>query len=351
VTRFRWGPEDKRAVLEAAVELGNDRVAIAHRVGCTYKQLDNFIPDIRDEYKAAIDAFYARQRALREVPGALPPAASEQTVRPFAVPIPAPAQRREGELLKAVVFSDSHIPYQDDGALACVEAVIQDAKPDILVHLGDLIDAGELSEKFPVDPRRLGTLQQDIDFARTKLHQWAQLAPQAERWILEGNHESRLQRAIWRLQGPAREIARLDTFYEKLSWPELLQLKDIGWKWIGYREQPGRSVLPKLLVKHGDIVSQWAGFTAKREWMASGRSGISGHTHRAVPWPHTDDNGVARWIEDGCTCRYDIPWATHTDWQQAVTILTWNADRYLMDVEMPFIRNGQLLWRDKVYGR
>lgn len=346
-----WSAQERRRLLEAAAEFGPDRNAIASAVGRGVGIIDNYINhSCRKEYQAAIASWRLRRDAQMEVaPVASPAVPLQIPPAPFDVPVPAPASRVEGEKLVAVVFSYTHIPYHDDGALACVEAVIKAAKPQVLVHLGDLIDAGELSEKFPVDPRRLGTLQQDIDTARVKLHQWAQLAPQAERWLLEGNHESRLQRAIWRLQGPAREIAKLDSIYAKLAWNELLQLKDIGWKWVGYKDQPCRDALPKLLVKHGDIVSQWAGFTAKREWMASGRSGISGHTHRAIAWPHTDDNGVARWIEDGCTCRYDIPWATHTDWQQAVTILTWSADRYLMDVEMPFIRNGQTIWRGKEY--
>ena len=346
-----WTDEDGRYILEYVSTHGPDQMGMATGLGVTFGQLHNFISKkLRQPYNNAVEAYYRRVAAQREVAPVTSPAVPLQLPpAPFDVPVPAPATRVEGAKLVAVVFSDTHFPYQDDGALACVEAIIRAAKPDVLVHLGDLIDAGELSDKFPVDPRRLGTLQQDIDAARVKLHQWAKLAPQAQRWLCEGNHEDRLQRAIWRLQGPAREIARLDLFHEKLAWPELLQLKDIGWKWLGRRDQPGRDILPKLLVKHGDVVSQWAGFAAKREWMATGRSGISGHTHKAVAWPHTDDNGVARWIEDGCTCRYDIPWATHTDWQQAVTILTWSPDRYLMDVEMPFIRNGQTLWRGKEY--
>ncbi len=265
---------------------------------------------------------------------------------PFAVRVPKPARRTGAKPLKAVVFGDSHYPYQDDGAVACVEAVIRDFRPDVLVHLGDLLDAGQISSKFLLDPEHPTSLKQDILQVREKLAQWAQLAPSAERWLLEGNHEDRLRRLIWGLQGPARELATLGI----QNWVELLRLAQIGWTWVPYTSQPERGILPKMLVKHGDVVSQWAGFTAKREWMAYGHSGISGHTHRAIIWPHTDDNGVARWIECGCTCRYDIPWAgSRTDWQQAVTLLEWNADRYLMHAEQPFIRNGSLLWRSKEY--
>ena len=347
----RWTEEDDRRILEYVSAHGPRQQGLADFFGVTQGQIHNHIEKyLRARYVAAVEAYDRRMAAQREV---APPTHPQEILfdqlrlaaAPFAVPVPAPAKLREGERLTAVVFGDTHVPYQDDGALACVEAIIRAAKPDVLIHLGDLVDASQISEKFLQDPEHPSTLKQDIEIARTRLHQWARLAPKAQKFLLEGNHEDRLRRLIWGLQGAQRELALLGIN----GWPDLLQLADIGWTWIPYHEQPARGLLPKLLVKHGDVVSQWAGFTAKREWMAYGHSGISGHTHRAIAWPHTDDNGVARWIEAGCTCRYDIPWATRTDWQQAVTVLEWNADRYLMNVEQPYIRNGQTLWRGREY--
>lgn len=264
--------------------------------------------------------------------------------RPFEVPIPAPAGHVEGKSLKAVVFGDTHIRFHDPEALAIVEAVIVKEKPDVLVHLGDLIDAGMISEKFPVDPRRLETLQDDIDLAKVKLHQWAQLAPQAERWLLEGNHEQRLTRLIWNLKGAARELPRLNIFQQFMSWPIFLGLDEIGWKWVGYDDQPRDDILPRLLVKHGDVVRKFGGWSAKGEWEKSGRSGVSGHTHRANVWRHKDYNGQATWTESGCTCLYTTPGARNPDWQQAVTVYEWSADRSLMDVRQVLIRDGRAMW-------
>lgn len=353
--RQRLTPELKRKILEMAAERGPERSIVSAAVGISPSQLDGYITrHFRDEWQAASESWRRRKEAEAELKLAISkkPVDSilELPVRPFEVPVPVPAVPKEGKPKRAVIIGDSHIPFEDPGSIACFEAVLKASKPDYLVHLGDLLDASELSNKYPHDPLRPGSFQEDLDKARQKLHQWAQLAPGAQRVLVEGNHEDRLTKAIWSLKDASRELAKIDLFRRSFTWPKLLGLDEIGWRWIPYREQPARDVLPKLLVKHGERVSPWAGFTAKREWMAYGRSGISGHTHRATVWAHSDDNGVARWIEAGCTCRYDIPWARDTDWQQCVTVIDWSADLKLMTVEQALIRNGRTLWRGREYG-
>lgn len=269
-------------------------------------------------------------------------------VRPFDVPIPAPAKYADGKPLKAIAFGDTHIRFHDERCLAVIERIISDEQPDILLHVGDLLDAGMISQKFAIDPTRLETLQDDIDLARIKLHQWASLAPNAERWLLEGNHEERLTRLIWDLKGAQRELPRLRMFQKHMSWPVLLGLDEIGWNWVDYKDQPRDDILPKLLVKHGEVVRKFSGWSAKGEWEKSGRSGTSGHTHRANIWRHKDYNGQATWVETGCTCLLDkTPGARNPDWQQAVTIYEWSADRMLMDVRQISIRDGRAMFNGK----
>jgi len=301
-----------------------------------------YIPGITNEALQAITK-PARKPKL-ELDGVL-----TLPARPFEVKIPRPAKLVRGRSVRAVVFGDTHIRYHDEAALAVVEAVIKDVRPDVLVHLGDLLDAGKLSTKFATDPLRLETLQDDIDIAREKLAQWAALAPKARRWLCEGNHEQRLTRLIWGLEGAHRELPRLRNFQKYLSWPELLQLDDIGFNWIGIDDQPHDGVLPRLLVKHGDVVRKFGGATARGEWEKYGRSGISGHTHRANVWRHKDYNGQSTWTESGCTCLYSTPGAKDPDWQQAVTVLEWSADEALMHVEQILIREGRAIWGGKEF--
>lgn len=361
--RHRWSDADNRRLLEYAAAHGNDRAGLAAHLGLSHNTVCGHIDrTLRGRYQKAVRSYYDRMEAQREVAPFVPDAPSPSKrgafssvlnvpVRPFAVPLPAVAPSRTGKPLRAVVFGDTHIPFHDAPALAVVEAVIKDVKPDVLVHLGDLLDAGSLSMKFAVDPKRVDTLQGDIDFARTKLHQWARLAPKAERWLFEGNHEERLTRLVWGLDGAQRELARLRVFQQAMTWPVLLDTQAIGWRWVPYDQQPSRDCLPKLLVKHGHVVNKWGGITARNEWMRHGQSGVSGHSHRANIWRHRDDNGQSTWIEAGCTCRYDAPGAQSPDWQTAVTVIEWSADRSLMNAQQVLIRDGRAIWRGKEIGR
>jgi hypothetical protein len=154
-----------------------------------------------------------------------------------------------------------------------------------------------------------------------------------------------LTRLVWGLEGAQRELAKLRVFQEAMTWPHMLGLSECGWEWVSYDDQPRDDILPHLLVKHGNFVASEAGMTAKREWQKYGKSGVSGHTHRAAVWRHRDYNGQATWIEAGCLCRYDTPGAASPNWQQAVTMIEWNEDETLMHVEQVLIRDGKTMWR------
>src|SRR3954463_15914988 len=68
--------------------------------------------------------------------------------QPFAVPIPRPARSSLGHETKcwtALVFTDTHVPYQDDAALQVAYGLIRDVRPKVIVHLGDLLDCYALS--------------------------------------------------------------------------------------------------------------------------------------------------------------------------------------------------------------
>lgn len=269
--------------------------------------------------------------------------------RPFAVPIAkakAPAVIRG--LQRSLVFGDTHVPHQDDAAVATIEAVIADMGPDTILHTGDLLDCYTISA-FAKDPNRKFSLQDEIDAARALLHRWAQLAPRSRRVLLEGNHEDRLRRVIWNLPGGAAELARLTAFKRAITWPALLGLADVGWEFVPTEEQTRTSVLPKIITKHGTVVRKWSGFTAKGEWERYGKGGLSGHTHRLGKFYHRDHNGSHVWVEAGCTCRLDPDYMTDPDWQQGFLVITHTADGERYTVEDVYIENGVAVWRGKVY--
>lgn len=245
-----------------------------------------------------------------------------------------------------MIYGDSHIPFQDPKAEAVVLGIIKEAQPDFIGHLGDLGDCYKIS-RYSTDPTRHQSTQDDIDAMRTHLHQVSQLAPKAEKLLLGGNHEDRLRKLIWDLPGAARELPRLRVFQKAMTWPVLLGLDEIGWDFVDYNKQPVVGRIPKLLLKHGDIVRKWSGFSAKAEWEKHARSGVSGHTHRAGAFFHRDLNGSHVWYEAGCTCLLEPEYVRQPDWQHACIVVTYNEEWFHGSIV--YIQNGRAVWRGQEF--
>ncbi len=267
--------------------------------------------------------------------------------RPFEVPV---VQRTSAAILtglmRSVWWSDTHFPSHDPAALGAVRGLIQAVDPEQLIHGGDLLDCYTLS-RFSQDPNRKESLQDEIDMARRHLHEVAQLAPNARRYLLEGNHEDRLRRVIWDLPGAASALPKLVAFREAMTWPSLLQLEGVGFQWIGTEEQSRTRLLPKLITKHGTAVRKWSGYSARSEYERYGKGGISGHTHRLGAFYHRDHNGSHVWWESGCTCRLDPEYMSDPDWQQGALVITHTRDGERYTIEPVYIEAGRALWRDR----
>ena len=278
------------------------------------------------------------------------------TPKTFKTRRPVTAPAKGGKWRHTVIYSDSHFRHpqaewgQDPTALAVVLGVIRDVKPHKIIHGGDLLDCYTLSQKFDPNPSELFTIQDEIDAAAAHLDEVAQLAPQAERIWLEGNHENRLSRLVASLPGAHRELARLRVVQRALTWPALMGTEAIGWTFVPMRGQSRAEQLPKLISKHGTTVSKWSGHTAKNEWMKYGKSGTSGHTHRLGTFYHNDHNGAHLWNETGCTCKItNVPYMDDPDWQQGLLVVTHREDGERFSVEDIYIQNGVAIWRDREY--
>jgi hypothetical protein len=296
----------------------------------------------------------------KPMPGAAPPVAElpqapragdvheilDIPPRPFAVPIPMPAPAVLTGWQRTVLYGDTHVPHHCDKTLGVVQRIILEAEADRVVHIGDLLDCYDIS-KYSKDPNRLHGLQDEIDLARVHLHQIAQLAPAAERWLLEGNHEDRLRKTIWDLPGASSALPRLGAFQEAMTWPHLLGLADIGWHWVPTHLQSRTSILPKLITKHGTLVRKWSSWTAKGEWEKYGKGGLSGHTHRMGAFYHRDHNGAHLWVETGCTCKLDPEYILDPDWQNGAVVVTHTKDGERYAVEQIYIQDGMGIYNGK----
>lgn len=270
--------------------------------------------------------------------------------RPFAVPVAKATPPKKAQPIRAVVIGDLQVPYHDPEAVGIAESIITDVGPDILLHLGDQNDAYDLSD-YDRDPARKESLQDEIDQSRAILHRFAQLAPKARRVLLEGNHEDRLRRTIWKMPGASSALARLKLFQQTMTWPSFLGLEEIGWEWIPTDRQSRTEVLPKLVSIHGHQLSRGTvveSGMARKGIQKYGRSVIMGHGHRACVVTRRDHNGQSFGIEGGCLCMLDgQPYGVDFNWGQAITVIEWTLDRRLMHVDQILLREGRALWRGR----
>lgn len=246
------------------------------------------------------------------------------------------------------MYGDRHGVHADPRAEAVLYQVLKDVQPEIVINVGDDVDCYAISS-FDRNPARAQTLQDEIDNTRAHLHQVSQIVPNADKYWLEGNHEDRLRRTIWRLPGAAAELAKLKVFQETMTWPTLVSTASIGWEFVSSAAQSRKSILPRLTTVHGSRVGAFSGFTAKLEMLRYGRSGMSGHTHRLGQVFHRDLNGSHTWIETGCLCSLDPDYVRDPDWQQGLAVVTYTPDDKWFNVELVYIENGQAQYRENKY--
>ena len=129
------------------------------------------------------------------------------------------------ELERILIVPDTHIPGHDRRAWKLMLKAGRAFKPDVLIHLGDLMDFFAISS-YSKDPRRSVLLKDELVEVRKGRADLDALG--AKRKVMLGsNHGDRLQRY---LMDKAPELFGL------IDEPQLLDLYDNGWEWIPYKE-------------------------------------------------------------------------------------------------------------------
>lgn len=223
---------------------------------------------------------------------------------------------------KVMIVNDTQMPFHDRAVLQAVEAFWDDFMPDIEIFNGDLIDFYGLSV-FDHNPTRRFHVQDEIDVARLWLEERVKQNPHAERIWGDGNHEHRLQRWLWKF-GP--ELSSL----RALTVPDLLGLDGMGIKYLTYRSVID---LVGFRIEHGYKASTSGAYpinVSRYMAIATGSSGLVGHTHRMSSYTWADSRGSHTCIENGCLCRFDLEYAPHPNWAHGFT--------------MGYIVNNQFHW-------
>lgn len=209
---------------------------------------------------------------------------------------------------------DIHFPYQDNKALKAAFYFLKDFAPDVVVQLGDLLDCYALST-FSKDASRLLSFENELELGKNFWKKVRQLCPNSDLYMLEGNHEERLQKT---LNSKVPELSDLKAL-------KLEKLLDLGEYKVTFKRRHERLTFHDIFdCSHGFSVAAKSGMTAHKELDKRMISGISGHTHRAGKIFVSKNNKDYFWVESGflgsTKAGFEFMGAIPPDWQKAVSV-------------------------------
>jgi hypothetical protein len=259
-------------------------------------------------------------------------------------------------------------PTHDEQAIAIMLAVVRQARPSLIVLVGDNADLPEFG-KYRLTPAFQRTTQATVDRLALLCGQLRAAAPQARIVWLAGNHEERLPNWLLDNAAAAYGLRRGNTpeSWPVMSLPYLARMDDHS---IEYRPgYPASScwVNERLRVIHGDKVTS-GGSTAHKYLASEKTSVIFGHVHRIEHAERTreDHDGpkVIMAASPGCLARIDgavpstrggtdldgRPLVRHEDWQQGVGVVEFEPGDGRFTWETVAIRDGWARWRGRTFG-
>lgn len=234
-----------------------------------------------------------------------------------------------GEVLETTILivSDLQVPFHNRAALENLITFVKDFKPDVLVNVGDDLDAPEVGQWHKgAAGEYAGTLQASLDEVASIHTRFREAIGDRPYHLSRSNHGDRLRKYIGKYAPALSGLRSLDL-------AELAGYTSAG---IEYHGQPW-TIAPGWVCAHGDegSTSGIAGRTASVLSAKWGASVVCGHTHRAGLIPsstgfggsvhntlwgfevgHLMDVSSASYLKGG-----------HANWQQAFGILRVNGDR------------------------
>uniref|UniRef100_A0A6M3IRM6 Calcineurin-like phosphoesterase domain-containing protein n=1 Tax=viral metagenome TaxID=1070528 RepID=A0A6M3IRM6_9ZZZZ len=259
-------------------------------------------------------------------------------VKPPKVNVPLLFKTKSG-ISTAAIIGDTHNPYQDVEVIEVVENFLEQIQPDYLFYNGDINDFYQVSV-FAKDPSRLGELQSDIDTTTAMFDRHSTAMPNTQKIFIEGTHENRWFKY---LQDKAPAVSKL----RSTNISELYKLEEFNISYVPFER--GVLVNGVFLILHGDIVSVYSSYTAKRHFEKNGGSGMCNHTHRGGSFYKRDRFGMWGWWENFCLCSLNPDWIQNPNWQQGFSLVHFSDSGRFWVEQIPIVDN-KFIYGGKIYG-
>jgi hypothetical protein len=296
---------------------------------------------------------------------------------PVKLPPAKPSKTPSG-MPNAVILPDMQVgyfrgpygelePIHDEQAISVAIGILRDAKPNLVVMVGDNADFCELG-KYVTTPAYQQTTQATIDRLTLLAFQIREAAPEARIVWLAGNHEERLPRFLLQNASAAFGLRKgnIPESWPVMSIPYLCRLDETDIEYMPGYPASHVWITDKLKVIHGDKVAS-GGSTAHKYLATEKVSVIYGHIHRREWAERTrdDHDGPSTILaaSPGCLARIDgavpstkggvdldgRPIVRHEDWQQGLAVIPYNQQTGKFVYEQIAIHDGWAMWRGKEY--
>jgi len=256
-------------------------------------------------------------------------------------------EKKVNDAMKTMVVSDLHGQFVDNKAYKIMLQYARDYKPDNFVINGDLLDFYTVST-FDKNPERKENIQYELQAGENIVKNIRKnIGSKAKLYFLEGNHDARLQRFVWR--NP--ELEGL----EALELPNLLNLDKYNCKFIGvdndyWKTDNGHLKIGDMLIMHGDnrlngaSTSKYSGYSAKNTMMGLQNSVLIGHVHRLAQVYHSTPYGELVGMEGGHLAQ---PTGT-ANWQQGFVTFETHRGK-TVNPQLHHINKGKMYDNGKLY--
>lgn len=248
----------------------------------------------------------------------------------------------KSSLNKTVVAGDMQFPYADKKAIALLYEFLRDEQPNTIILNGDIIDFYPLSD-YDRSPFLRADLENELKHTRDFLLNLKTICPNAQIKIVEGNHEFRLKKYLFRR---APDLAPL------LTLEKILGLDALGIEYYGIDKEKAKYVdnfieHEGFLVGHFNKVNQHSAYTAKAILEKYNKNIIQSHTHRAGAYYKRSYTGVLEAYEIGSLCSQAPHYNTFPNWQLGFALLL--SEKNHKDFYQIIIKNNKFIWKDKLY--
>lgn len=207
---------------------------------------------------------------------------TQETFVRQAPPVQIRSSRRAGNKKiteqQTLVAGDAQLEFGDPIALNNFQTAVRESQPDNIVFVGDMVDLPALS-KYPQRQEWVGSTQRGIDQYSAYLAQTRANAPNANIYVVHGNHEQRLINFIERQAGELSGLRRAMGGRAILSIGFLARYDELEVTGIDGYPNGTLWLEDNLKFVHGTN-AKTGGSNAARYLSTEMETTIYGHTHR-----------------------------------------------------------------------